>query len=204
MYEEMIKYVKYILQNTDANAVRLCAKFPFRSRFEHTMRVYKWAMRINAAENGDAEILSIAAIFHDAGKGTHSEKPHAVIGAEICEAYLKSIDYPEDRRIRVVKAISLHSSKSRTNLDLSLEDKILMDADMLDEVGALAVLWDSMATALGSEPGYFKAYERHLKFYKNLKNHQRLLKTEEGARLYAERLDFLKLFIENLAYELGL
>ena len=204
MYEDMIHYVKEFLQNADAKAALSSSKFPFRDRFDHTLRVYKWALRINEVEKGDEEILSIAAIFHDVGKWVKNNKPHALVGSEICDTYLRNISYPEAKRTRVVNAIKYHSSKSREDLDLTLEDKILMDADMLDEVGATAVLWDSMATALQKEGSYFKAYQRHVKFFKSLDNHKKYIKTATGAKLYQERLDFLELFIDQLEFELGI
>lgn len=204
MYEDMLHYVKEFLQSPDAKAALLSSKFPFRDRFDHTLRVYKWALRINEIEKGDEEIISIAAIFHDVGKWLKTDKPHALVGAEICDAYLRIISYPENKRVRVVNAIKYHSTKSRQDLNLTLEDKILIDADMLDEVGATAVAFDSMATALEKEGSYVKAYQRHVKFHKSLEAHKMHLKTVTGAKLYQERLDFLKLFIDQLAFELGI
>ncbi len=201
MYENMLHYVKDFLEKTSIGAA---PKFPFRDRFEHTLRVYKWALRINEVEQGDTEILSIAAIFHDIGKWVKSDQPHASVGAELCGEYLKAARYPEDKRIRVVNAIRHHSSKSAQDLDLSLEDKILIDADLLDEVGALAIAWDCMATGLEENASYLKACEKLKDVYGQLCKQKPWLRTPTGAKLFQERLDFLQLFIKNLEYELGL
>ena len=40
---------------------------PFRNRFEHTMRVLKWADRLHKIEGGDFEIIKFAILFHDVG-----------------------------------------------------------------------------------------------------------------------------------------
>lgn len=200
----MIQYVKNYFEANDKNATDLPTRYPFRDRFEHSMRVYKWAQRINRLEKGDKAIVEIAAIFHDVGKAVDSDLPHAEISAEICDRYLREINFPDAKRQRVVKAVRLHSSKLAKGAHLMQEDKILIDADLLDEAGALAVLWDSMATALESDPSYMKAYERHLEYYEELKKQKKFLKTKTGKKLFTARLAFLKEYIANLKYELGI
>ena len=39
--------------------------FPFRNRFEHTVRVFNWVSRINKIEKGDERVIKTAAIFYD-------------------------------------------------------------------------------------------------------------------------------------------
>jgi hypothetical protein len=73
-----------------------------------------------------------------------------------------------------------------------------------DEVGALAVLWDTMSVALGSEPGYYKAYRKQCDIYEKLKKQRVFLKTEYGSQLYDGRLKVLSDFISELELELGL
>ena len=79
-----------------------------------------------------------------------------------------------------------------------------MDADLLDELGAIGVLWDAMATAttLGDEASYKKAYARIRQFYKiNMPKRSRA-KTAEGKREYQKRMDFVQSFIAELEREL--
>ena len=204
MYQDMIQYVKEFFEHNSPKASNLPVRYPFRKRFDHIMRVYKWAQRINEVENGDEQVLYTAAIFHDIGKAVGGELPHALISAEICEDYLKASSFPADKIEKVLQAVRLHSSKDDTSLNLNLEDKILMDADLCDEVGATAVLWDNMAIALEDAPDYLKAYERHLEYYHKLELLKNQLKTPTGKRFYEERLSFLGRFINELKYELGL
>lgn len=204
MYEEMINYVRDFLEKTDSKATQLKTVFPFRNRFEHSMRVYKWAKRINEIEKGDEEVISIAAIFHDVAKGINGGKNHGEVGAKICKEYLQEINFDKRKTEMIVQAIRNHSKYYKSNMELSLEDKIIMDADALDEVGALTILWDSMATGMEDDPSYTKVYYRLLSVLERRRRYRRTLRTEYGRKLYAERTEFLEEFIKNLKYELGI
>lgn len=202
MYEEMINYVKEFLDKRDLEADDFENKYPFRIRFQHILRVYNWTLRLNEFEKGDEQVISVAAIFHDIGKRNDSNIPHADLSAEICSNYLESINYDKDKSERIIQAVKKHSSKKECIEKLSLEDMILMDADLLDEVGAITVLWDSMAIVMEADPSYIKVYERLQKRLERIKKKSSLIKTKTGARFYEERVRFLEYFIENLEYEL--
>ena len=208
MYEAMMAFVKNKLDENTPPA-DLIVLYPFRDRFEHTRRVQQWALRIQAVEGGDRDIVAIAAIFHDVGKCIgrlgKDGRPHELVSAEICDEYLRRINYPAPRRERILKAVRHHSfKKDRPGVNLSLEEKIIIDADMLDEVGALTVVWDSMATALENKPSYEKVLQRNLHFYTELKKQVIYFKTPTGRKFFEERLRFLGYYIENLQYELGM
>lgn len=204
MYQQMISYVEDFLEKTDINASCLAKRFPFRNRFEHTLRVYEWAKRINEVENGERDIVEIAAIFHDVGKGVAGSRPHGEAGAEICREYLQNINYPENKINAVTEAIRKHSMKDLPAEDLSLEERILIDADLLDEVGALSVLWDALDQGADANPSYYAVYERIHNNFMQLKGRIGALKTKEGHRLYEQRIEFLSSFLNELKYELGI
>jgi uncharacterized protein len=86
-----------------------------------------------------------------------------------------------------------------------LETKIVSDADLLDEIGAIMILWDTMASAREDTPSYEKAYE-HIKWgYTRLKDElpHRPLHTNTAIQILTGRLLFIDTFHKNLAYELG-
>ena len=202
MYEKMIDYVKGILEN--AHIMPDEKTFPFRNRFEHSMRVLEWAKRINKKEKGDREVVEVSAIFHDVGKGVRRERPHAEAGAEICEKYLKRVGFDSKKTELIAKAVRMHSSKTISASELSIEERILMDADMLDETGAMAVLWDSVDSAGDAGPGYTKIYGKILLSLEEVRMLSGFFKTEEGKKLIAERIGFLEMFVKNLEFELGI
>ena len=125
--------------------------YPFRSRFEHTMRVYRWAIKLQSKLGGDLDIIVLAALLHDVG--WDDERPHGEVGAEIAVNYLDSLGVDPQKIAKIGEIIMIHEEKD-TDADLSLECRIVMDADLLDEVGAISVLWDSMATAIEDEASY--------------------------------------------------
>lgn len=198
-YENMLSFVQQQLASRTLSNNEL--RYPFRDRFAHTLRVLRLALHIQEKEGGDREILAIAAIFHDVCKGVSS---HAEAGAVLCDKYLRERGYPTECCERVYEAIRYHSHKADdAPSHIGLEAKILIDADTLDEVGALTVLWDGIATGMEPQPCYERVYERLLKELPKLQRQSAHLITEEGKRLYRERLTLVENFIENLRFELG-
>lgn len=196
MHREIMEYVKEKIASNGRTSLH-----PFRDRFQHTRRVYTWAERLQALEGGDLQVIQIAALFHDAGWDI--ARPHQEVGAELAREYLTKNSYPELVIEKVVQAVANHNQRS-SEVPLPIECYIIMDADFLDEVGAITVLWDSMSTMLECEPSYFKAYERICHYFAENKARECRLKTVSGRRFYRERLAFLENFIQHLEFELGL
>ena len=193
-YTTIIEFVK---EQTTTNGRP--SLYPFRDRFEHTMRVYRWAIKLQNKIGGDIEIISLAALLHDIG--WQDEESHPDIGAQMAADFLVDMDYDITKIGRVCEIIRRHEDKE-TKDKLSLECQIVMDADLLDEVGAVGILWDAMATACGEQPSYKRAYTRTRQFYKmNLPKKVRA-KTAEGRKEYQRRMDAIEAFINELEREL--
>ncbi len=193
-YAEVIEYVK---KQTMENGRP--ANYPFRSRYEHTMRVYRWAIKLQAKCGGDLEIITLAALLHDIG--WDSDRPHNEVGAEMAVEYLDSIGYDEEKIARVGEIILRHEDQD-TQDELSLECKVVMDADLLDEVGALSVIWDSMATACEDEATYKKAYYRIKNYYRINRPKIRRCKTDAARAEYEHRMKAIEEFLAELEREL--
>jgi len=203
-YEQMVEFVRGFFESHDPLGTDLTWRYPFRRRFEHCLRCSIWARRIAFAEGADTEISEISALFHDIGKSVdNATKDHGQVGAQICGEYLSSIGYDKSRRARIVQIVQSHSKHGYYG-DASLEARVVSDADLLDETGAITVLWDAMACANEDAPSYEKASDRIKKAYIKLK--VRLpdrLHTPTARRILEERLSFLDTFLKNLEYELG-
>ena len=151
-YTTIIEYVK---EQTETNGRP--PKYPFRDRFEHTMRVYRWAIKLQNKLGGDLEIISLAALLHDVGWDEKEEISHAVVGAQMAADFLVEMDYDPAKIGRVCEIIRRHEDQD-TEDELSLECQIVMDADLLDELGAIGVLctiimvmvMDTMVMATGA------------------------------------------------------
>ena len=193
-YAEVIEFVR---KQTAENGRP--PNYPFRSRFEHTMRVYRWAIKLQSKLGGDLDIIVLAALLHDIG--WDEVRPHGEVGAEIAVDYLDSLGVDPEKIAKIGEIIMMHSGKD-TEAELSLECRIVMDADLLDEVGAVGILWDAMATAQEDEASYKRAYYRIKNFYRINKPKIKRCKTDAGRVEYNKRMQLIEEFIFQLEKEL--
>jgi uncharacterized protein len=188
--------------------------------FDHVMRVWRLAMRIGATEGADLEILSAAALLHDAGRAEQDRTGmcHALLGAEIARQVLAG--QGREQVEAVALAIEQHRFRS-TNPPVSIEARVLYDADKLDAMGASGV---ARAYALAGarrqrlwakvEQGYAeRAPEEgqadleadghtpvHEYLFKLAKLRDRML-TETGKGMAEERHNFMAQFFARLEQE---
>jgi uncharacterized protein len=163
------------------------------------MRVYRWAIRLQAKLGGNLDVIVLSALLHDIG--WDENRPHEEVSAEMAVEYLDSIETDPETIRRVGEIILLHNDKD-TEKELSLECKIVMDADLLDEVGALGIMWDCMATALEDEASYKRAYYRIKEYYRINKPKIRRCKTDAGRAEYTKRMQAIEAYIYQLEKEL--
>ena len=203
-WEQTVEFVRAYFESHDPLGTDLSYRYPFRRRFDHCLRCSVWARRIASVEGGDVELSATAALFHDIGKSAgESTQDHGALGADICDRYLDSVGYEKERRAVIVGIVARHSQHAR-HPEATLEEKIVSDADLIDETGAVAILWDAMACALEPGPSYDKAYERSLRMTGPIKARlPERLHTAEARRIAQGRFAVVDAFLANLAYELG-
>ena len=91
-YAEVIEFVKQKTSETDRPKL-----YPFRNRFEHIMRVYRWAIRLQAKLGGNLDVIVLSALLHEVG--WDENRPHEEVSAELAVEYLDSIETdPKGRR----------------------------------------------------------------------------------------------------------
>ena len=196
-YAEVIEYVKKMTSENGRPSL-----YPFRSRYEHTMRVYRWAIKLQAKLGGDLDIIALAALLHDIG--WEEGRDHCEVGAELAVEYLDGLGVDPETIKRVGEIIMMHEDKD-TDRELSLECKIVMDADLLDEVGAIGVIWDAMATVCeneNDEAAYKKAYYRIKNYYRINKPKIRRCKTDAARAEWTKRMQLIENFVNQLEKEL--
>ena len=193
-YSEVIEFVKKTTSENDSTG-----SYPFNNRYEHTMRVYRWAIRLQAKLGGDLDVIVLAALLHDVG--WDAERPHNEVSAEIAVEYLDSIGVDPEMIVKVGEIIMVHEDKD-TDKDLSLECRIVMDADLLDEVGAIGIMCNCMATALEDEASYKRAYYRIKDYYRTIKTNISRCKTDTARNEYNKRIQIIENFIYQLEREI--
>jgi len=192
-YDDMLKFAQKEIANSSRKEF-----FPFRNRFTHTLRVMKWAEKIQMIEGGDLDVIKTACIFHDIGWDINVN--HSIISRKIAEEYLVKNKYNPLKLPMVLEGIENHNLRNEENI-VNIESKIIMDADIIDEVGAISVIWDAMAAAQEGK-NYYDVYERIVSYSKRYKLD--LLKTKTGKRFFTERIEFKNRFIKELRDELFL
>jgi uncharacterized protein len=106
--------------------------------FDHVLRVWRLAERIGREEGADMEVLQAAALLHDIGRSEEQRTGacHAEVGAARAREILRA--YPLQRVFAVAQAIAQHRFRGPEE-PMSLEARILYDADKLDAIGAIGV-----------------------------------------------------------------
>lgn len=110
--------------------------------FDHTLRVYKNALKLATECGGDLQIISAASMLHDVGRAEESRTQgavcHAEIGAKIAAEYLKKRNFSDSFINAVAHCIERHRFR-RGLAPETLEAKILFDADKIDSIGPVGI-----------------------------------------------------------------
>ena len=106
----------------------------------HTYRVWQNALRIQAGEGGDRQVIELAALLHDVADW----KLHGgdtTIGPDTAHRWLSSIGVDEPVIQQVCQIIADISFKGAgvKPATLTLEGQIVQDADRLDAIGAIGI-----------------------------------------------------------------
>jgi len=122
----------------------------------HSHRVRQLGLRISEKENADIFTVEAAALLHDIGDYKFHDGDEEICGT-IVEKCLKNAGVIPKKIVQIVHIVtnnsfikSLKNNKSTMSPDLTIEEKILNDADRLDAMGAIGI---ARAFAFG---GFFK------------------------------------------------
>ncbi len=105
---------------------------------EHTLKVYRHALDIQASEGGDLLTVTAAAILHDIGlprasevHGSSAGEYQEIEGPPITRRILKAVHFPADRIEQVCGIIANHHSDEDPVVTETFEFKVVWDADWL-------------------------------------------------------------------------
>lgn len=109
---------------------------------EHVYRVLCSALDIARTEKEvDYDILICACLLHDIGRKEQLANPklcHAQVGAEKAYNFLKEHNFTEEFCVHIRDCIQTHRFR-KGNPPVSIEAKILFDADKIDVSGAVGI-----------------------------------------------------------------
>lgn len=197
LYKEYLKYVKDYLTTHNGN-VPSNHLMAFRSKYQHTLRVLGWAKRLAEGRNDvNIEVLYTAAIFHDIGNANEGRETHAERGANAFYEY--GVENKMDLSFieSVKNLIFLHSSKELLKeKDIPIELILLMEADLLDEEGALRMVWYTLDKGISGANSYEEVYEHIV-----MGNNKRLVNpmvTEKAKYYWEEKQKLVEIFTKQL------
>ncbi|MFB6096577.1 MAG: HD domain-containing protein [Haloferacaceae archaeon] len=140
-FEEMKSFVSDYLSASvenedDGGRMRWYPWHSAEYRFNHILNVVDLAVRIAEREGADVDTVRVAALFHDISKLEAEQDDHADEGARVAREYLTTHgEFPESFVDEVTRCITQHSYQGPLS-DVSLETQCLIEADILDKVGA--------------------------------------------------------------------
>lgn len=209
-FSEMLEFVKSVLSEGESEKLGVKLEINY-SRFEHTKRVLKFSKKLyDMAEDKTGlryEDLIIATIFHDVGR-TSADRlhiSHAKAGVPITKEYLLSHDFPEDRVDYIGSLVERHSEKWRM-ADPSTDRNLimLMEADLLDDAGALGIVMDCMITESRSSQADFVDCLDHINRYTKRISANNPMVTADAKKLWDEKAELVFGFTAALSDDIEL
>jgi uncharacterized protein len=187
--------------------------------FDHVLRVYRMAEMIGEELGADMGILKVAALLHDASGAAPGEggtrTSHEQDSAEFARRVLQEEEWAEERIRAVEHCIRTHRYRNQEE-PVSLEAKILFDADKLDVVGAFGVARTIGYAVQAHRPIFSQPSERFLneglkepdephsayhEYLFKLRHVKDRLFTQSAKRIAEHRHQVLTQFFEQLAAE---
>lgn len=203
-YAGMLDFVKETLKD-DVEYTQSGKSNIAYNRYEHTLRVLNWAKKLYdlsiCKEQLNYEDLMIATIFHDVGRkiAIKSGVPHAKAGIPIVREYLEKNDFERQRIEYICELVGSHSDKERMqeeSIDKNL--LLLMEADLLDDTGALGVVMDCMITeARRPEAKFTDCLDHIMRFTRRIQMENPMI-TEGARKIWDEKRRIVYEFTDSL------
>ncbi len=189
----------------EAIADFICAQAKPPDKFSHQPRLYRLARRLAEGKPYDDDVLYAAAWMHDLGVflGHRPEAPaalaawdHVAYAARRVPTILKQFGFPEAKIPATIEAIRTHLPSRKPT---TLEGTLLRDADLLEQLGAIAIL------RVVSKVGRDTRFERHADAVQGLRRNLEYLPAQlelaSARRLAEPRVKALKAFLEAVEAE---
>jgi len=164
-------------------------------RWQHTLRVTQFGKVLAENEGVDVELVAAACLLHDVAwfdTNADTNREHGRIGAETSRPLLKKLKYDSEQIENICYAVSSHVDEDHP---ITLEAKILSDADNVDRFGPYRVLQWCFSDIDDYEKLTTKLNERirRLEHYRE----KNPLFTSTGQQLFAEQLNLqIRFFCE--------
>ncbi len=184
---------------TEAKGAVNFSAFDYEYRWKHTLRVAQYGKQIAKAEGADVEVVMAACLLHDVSKFDDKEYgvEHGRISARIARPFLETLDYSLEQLKNICFCIAVHvDDKADFKHPVTLESKIVKDADNIDRFGAYRILLQHKDLAEDYDALIKKAAKRLFTLRKY--REKTIMKTPAGNKLFKRQLDLQIDFLEHL------
>jgi uncharacterized protein len=194
------KIIEFVLANyKDTEAGGLVTPASLDYRWKQTLRVTQYGRLLAEEEKADLELVLAACLLHDVAKfspGDHGLE-HGRNGARIARPLLETLGYSQEQIDNICFSIAVHvDDKADFDHPITLESKIVSDADNIDRFGAYRILMRFHEDVDDYEKLICSAEQRLLTLKKY--REQNIMGTPAGKRLFNQQLDLQILFLERL------
>ncbi len=188
--------------------------------WDHTLRVLRNSQLICDGEVADRRVVEIGALLHDIARGedlaSKGQECHAQLGAKIAKNILEKFPVlAPDFREKVRLCVRRHRFRGN-DAPLSIEEKIVFDADKLDSLGAVGIgrafhfagrigarLHNNAKKALASS-SYSRNDSAYREYLVKMRDLPKKMLTKTGKKLAIRRGFFMKKFFEEMENETGM
>jgi len=215
------------INNKIINEIRNEAKKFFVSTYgchdwSHVERVYNLTLRIAKKEKADVGIIKLAAYLHDIGRREEMQSKgkvdHAEKGVELAKEILVKHDLDQKTKENILHCILSHRYRNNYK-PMTIEAKILFDADKLDSIGAVGIGRDFLfAGSSGSnclytgnekklaknarEFAYTNEDSAFLEYFFKLRKIKSKIMTKTGKKIAEERHNYMVDFFKRFELEI--
>ena len=168
-------------------------------KFSHQPRLYHLAKGLAEGQPYDDDVLHAAAWMHDLGVfiGHRPEDPaalaawdHVAYAARQVPQILKQFGFPESKIPAVIERIRTHLPSAKPT---SFEGTLLRDADILEQLGAIAIL--RTVSKVGRDTRFVRHADAVRVLRRNVAELPAQLQLASARRLAGPRVEALKAFL---------
>jgi uncharacterized protein len=174
-------------------------------KFSHQQRLYRLAKRLAEGQAYDDDVLFAAAWLHDLGVfiGHRPEDPaalaawdHIAYANRQAPDVLRQLEFPESKIAAVLEVIRTHLPSSTPT---SFEGTLLRDADILEQLGGIAVL--RTVSKVGRDTRFVRYADAVQVLRRNVEELPVQLRLDAARRLAGQRVEALKAFLAAVEAE---
>lgn len=211
--------VKTLIEKTAEYVHKKLYNDPSGHDWYHVKRVWDMAKFLQSKEGGDLEVIELAALLHNVGD--HSDaKFHPEKGPLILFGMMEVLDIEEPIKSKVLSVVKeMRFAGSDTKAAMTVEGKIVQDANFLDNLGAIGVARQLASGGFHHRPIYdpetpvrtkltAREYQNNKKkgtsinnFYEKAFRLAKLMNTAAAKKIANHRIKYVEQFINQFMKE---